>query len=281
MSAANKLPKELQTRLLISLLEFLVMAGASESSIRQSFEKGLKKSRDVRVTRPKRKADGQYQKSGDISAQLLRIWHRDSRYVSSRDLSPKALPLRTGRNSLRSLVDRLDPEVDSMAILRSMRQVGLIRRTKGGRYLPTTNATVIPRLHPWATEHAAKSVIRLVSTVFRNASREADDPPLLERYSYVPDLSPEEGRLFAEFSRAQGQVYLDTVDDWLEQRRVREPRPGRRGAVRGVPAGVHVITYLGEGADGAEEKRQMRELGRSSKSTRTARKATSPPATPA
>lgn len=281
MSATSKLPKELQTRLLQSVLEFLAMAGASESSIRNSFEKGLLWSRSFRGVGPISKSDGLYQKSGDISAQLLRIWHRDSRYVSARDLSPRPLPLSKGRNCLRRLVERLDPDVDPMEILRNLKQVGLIRRNKDGRYLPTASATVIPRLHPWATEHAAKSVIRLVSTVFRNASREADDPPLLERYSYVPDLPPEERKVFAEFSRSQGQAYLDTIDDWLEQRRAQKMRSGRRKPRRGVPAGVHVITYLGDSPVGGQVPGQPTRLRKLSGEKKAPRRATSPPATPA
>ena len=166
-----------------------------------------------------------------------------------------------------------------------MEHAGLIRQTKGGRYVPTASATVIPRFHPWAMEHAAKSVIRLVSTVFRNANREAGDPPLLERYSYVPDLSPEEGRRFAEFSRAQGQVYLDTIDDWLEQRRVQKLDPRRRRAARGVPAGVHVITYLGEqsvGSASADKAQGACRVPSPKKATKKVlRKSTSPPSMPA
>lgn len=281
MSASAKLPKELQTRLLVSVLEFLAMAGAPESSIRDSIEKGLARSRTFRNLAPKSKTDGLYQKSGDVSAQLLRIWHRDSRYVSSSSLSPRPLPLSKGRNSLRLLVEKIDPEVNSMEVLRNMRQVGLIQRIKDGRYLPTASATVIPRLHPWATEHAAKSVIRLVSTVFRNASREVDDPPLLERYSYVPDLSPEEGKAFAEFSRSQGQVYLDTIDDWLEQRRAKRSSSIRGQANRGVPAGVHVITYLGDRSDTSAVRSKLRKSRGSSSPRRLEGRATSPPATPA
>jgi hypothetical protein len=285
MNATGRLPKELQTRVLASVLEFLVGAGASEASIRKSFESGLARSRKVRVAGRKKKTDGQYRKSGDVSAQLLRIWHRDVRLVSSRSLGPRSLSLQGGKNSLCKLVEKIDPDADAMLILRRMEHAGLIRQTKGGRYLPTANATVIPRLHPWVMEHAAKSVIRLVSTVFRNANREAGDPPLLERYSYVPDLSPEEGRQFAEFSRAQGQVYLDTIDDWLEQRRVPRVDARRRRAARGVPAGVHVITYLGEQSVSAvytdKAVGECRAPGPKRATKKAQKKATSSPSMPA
>jgi hypothetical protein len=178
------------------------------------------------------------------------------------------------------LIGSLDPSADASEVLRNMKMVGLIRKTKGGRYLPTASATVIPGLHPWATEHAARSVIRLVSTVFRNANRDGGEAPLLERYSYVPDLNPEEGREFADFSRSQGQAYLDTLDDWLEQRRVRDSGLAPRNRKRGIAAGVHVIAYLGDGA----QVQQGAKRGSSPKaaSTKAVRRSPTPsPSTPA
>jgi hypothetical protein len=280
MKRKSNLPKHLQLRFLSSVLEFLARSGVSESSIRDSFEKGLVRSRSFRNARTS--GDGRYQKSGDISAHLLRLWHRDARYVTGSDSSPRPLLLVKGKNSLRNLIRALDPSADASEVLRNMKMVGLIRKTKGGRYLPTASATVVPGLHPWATEHAARSVIRLVSTVFRNANRDGDDPPLLERYSYVPDLSPEEGREFAEFSRSQGQAYLDTLDDWLEQRRIRDSGVASGNRKRGIAAGVHVIAYL---ADGAEVK-QAAKRDSSTKSRATSakgvRKSPTPsPSTPA
>jgi hypothetical protein len=282
MRSKSNLTKHLQLRFLGSVLEFLARSGVSESSIRDSFDKGLVRSRSFRSAQVSTESDGKYQKSGDVSAHLLRLWHRDARYITRSDSAPRPLLLIKGKNSLRSLIRTLDPSADALEVLRNMKMVGLIRKTKGGRYLPTTNATVIPGLHPWATEHAARSVIRLVSTVFRNANREGNDPALLERYSYVPDLSPEEGRNFADFSRSQGQAYLDTLDDWLEQRRIRETALARRSRGRGIAAGVHVITYLGDGTQVQHRPKRERSTPKSrAPSTKTKRTSTPSPSTPA
>jgi hypothetical protein len=215
MKKNQTMSKLLQLKLLSSVLEFLARVGVPEAAIRDSFERGLIRSRTFRRNRVSSRVDGRYQRSGDVSAQLLRLWHRDSRFIDGKDFNPRPLLLSKGKVSLRALVSKLDPVANPMEVLNEMKAVGLIRRLANGRYVPTASAAVIPQLHPWAVEHATKSVVRLVSTVCRNAAKRSSQPPLLERYSYVPDLNPAEALAFAEFSRSQGQTYLDTLDDWL------------------------------------------------------------------
>lgn len=243
MKLPNKsLPIEVPSRLLGSVVEFMVMAGLSESAIRRSFDSALRR---VRPKDPRSRLTGQTPE-GDVTAHLLRIWHRDERYVDKVELKPKPLYLSRGRTSLRSMLMKLDPAVDVAATIRAMRDNGLIRRTKDGRYLPTARAAVLQTPHPWAVEHAAQSVLRLLATVSRNVSATPGVPPLLERYSYVPDLDPDEAHSFAEFARRQGQVLLDTLDDWLEVRRAKETVVGKAKRRVGIPAGLHLITFVGE-----------------------------------
>ncbi len=157
--------------------------------------------------------------------------------------------LSSGRNSLISLITRLDPSADPHSEVESMRSVGLLRRLPNGKYVPTAESVKIDRLHPLAIEHVAKSLIRLVTTVCRNTDPRRQSIPLIERYAYVPDLSKAEAKAFAEFTRAQGMAYLESVDDWLEQRRVgRLPARSARPSRVGVTAGVHLVAYLGDGA---------------------------------
>lgn len=243
---AAGLPKELQQKLLGSVVEFMTQSGVSEASITQAFRLGLKQSRNQKDGVGVRDGVGRYPSSGDVSAHLLRLWHRDHRFTDNAYAKPRPLYLSKGRYSLRRLLLSLDPQANVASVLKVMRSMGLIRRTKDGRYLPAKNAAVVSGLHPWAMEHAAKSVVRFVTTVLRNANSDSKSPPLLERYSYVPDLNPSEAMAFAEFARSQGQAYLDVLDDWLEQRRVVVSRQSRSASRKGLAAGVHLITYLGD-----------------------------------
>lgn len=251
MGAKKKMSKDLQSKLLASVIEFMTRTGVSEPEIKSAFRKGLIQAHPGRARKKNSSAGGRYPRSGDISAHLLRLWHREDKYVGSSDFKPRPLYLSKGRLSLRNLVIKVDPDADVAQVLRGLKDAGLIRKTANGRYLPTTSAAVIPPLHPWAAEHTAKSVVRLVSTVRRNSSLDSDTPPLLERYSYVPDLDPAEAKAFAEFARSQGQAYLDTLDDWLEQRRARTIASSPKRPI-GIAAGVHLITYLGNDADCGE-----------------------------
>ena len=192
--------------------------------------------------------DCRYVGNGNVSAELLRLWTRDGRYIT-RDAKPRPLSLERGKPNLVSLIASLDDSVDPYSIVGSMRSVGLLRKLPNGKYVPTAESVKIDSLHPLAIEHVAKSLIRLVATVCRNTDPNREAVPLIERYAYVPDLSKAESEAFAEFTRTQGMAYLEAVDDWLEQRRSRRLKTnGRRNAPGGITAGVHLVAYLGDGA---------------------------------
>lgn len=247
MNSKNRMSQPMQLKLLRSVLDLMATAGVSEDAIRGSFEKSLLLTRRIRVDKNAGTVEGRYQAQGDVSALLLRLWFRDARFVDDEGCNPRPLHPSKGKDNLRSLIRDLDRSADATVVLEEMKSARLIRKTASGKYLPTRSAMIIPSLHPWTIEHAVRSVTRLVSTVNRNAGRGSGRLPLLERYSYVPDLDPREGRAFAEFSQAQGQAFLEVLDDWLEQRRIRKGRS--KGRVRaGLPAGVHIIAYLDEEA---------------------------------
>lgn len=245
---AERLPlsRRLQTSFLSSVIEFMVRVGISEREIRASFESGIARASRLRSVDSGIDGEARYRADGDVSAYLLRLWNRDERLVDSVSLAPRPLPLLKGKNSLRSLIASLDPDVDSLKVIKAMKAARLIRRKANGLYVPADDGAIFSSLHPWAIEHTARSVIRLVNTVCRNAGASAGEPRLLERYTYVPDLDPSNMRAFAEFSRMQGLNYLQSVDDWLEQKRVHKRRRVSRSSPKGVAAGVHLITYLGE-----------------------------------
>lgn len=236
------LSSHLRWRLLSTVIEFMNLSGASASEIRDSFEKVL-----AELGRQRRKSSTQPSQCRiggiNLSAELLRLWHRDDRFTDQ-DANPKPLYLNRGANSLRQAVKQIDPEADAEELLHAMKAVGLIRPAHGGRYLPTTEAAIIGELHPIAVEHVAKTVIHLVSTACRNTDPTRRSMPLIERFAHVPDLNPSERKAFAEFTRVQGMAYLESVDDWLQQRRVRRVPTSQGLSKTGVAASVHLVAYL-------------------------------------
>jgi hypothetical protein len=234
----------LMRKLVQSVLDFLLRSGMSPSDVRSILEECQPVEKGGKAMSRTALRDSNRVGNGDVSAEVMRIWHRNSRFLD-REANPRPLQLNRGSNSLVALVRRLDPSGDPISSIKVMRAVGLIRRMPDGRYVPTAESVKIDHLHPLAIEHIAKSVVRLVTTVCRNTDPTRQAMPLIERYAYAPDMSRSEAAAFADFTRNQGMVYLEAVDDWLEQRRIRSKAvsAGRRQR-SSVAAGVHLFAYM-------------------------------------
>jgi hypothetical protein len=225
-----------------AVLEFMSRCGATEEVIRESFEKAVLELRKWKSGGRFKRRTGLSVETQNLPALLLRTWHRDARYIDQ-EARPLPLPLTRGRNNLSSAIKCIDPSADSLEILRSMKAVGLIRRTSKGRYIPTSEAAIVDQLHPLLIEHVTKLVSRLISTITRNTGR--DSMSLIDRHAYTANLNPVDQTAFADFTRSQGIAYLESIDDWLAQRQVRQRRISGVSKPRGVAAGVYLFAYLG------------------------------------
>ncbi len=255
MKKITVLSMQLHFQMLASVLEFMGRSGVAESLIRDAVDKGIARFQNLKKGAAQSSHDDIRMGSENVSAQLLRIWHRDGRYID-RDAKPRPLFLFKGRNSLRAAVKKLDRSADATKILREMRSVGLIRKTSAGKYLPTSESAIVGRLHPLAVEHVAKLVIRLVSTVGRNLDPTGSALPLIERHAYAPNLNVADSSAFAEFTRVQGMAYLKSVDDWLEHHKVGEISSDSGVSAAAVAASVHLFAYLGDDPTEPSRKRQ-------------------------
>lgn len=244
MSEQDALPVHLRLKMFGAVLEFMRESGVSEAAIRASFEQGLAQL-GGRTARGKGFWRDEQHGNINLSGELLRLWHRDSRYIN-RDAKPRPLHMSKGKANLMSALKSLDPSADARKILKSMKAVGLIRKARDGKYLPTSESAIVDELHPLLVEHVARSVIRLVSTICRNTDPGGKSLPLIERQTAVSDLDPNERQAFADFTRIHGMAYLESVDDWLQQRRLRRAPASRRNKQAGVAASVHLVAYLGD-----------------------------------
>jgi hypothetical protein len=270
-------------KLVQSVLGFLMKSGMSASEVRSILSDCLSQDGLATPTAKPNPPDSSRVGNGNVSAEVMRIWHRDRRFLD-REANPRPLQLNRGSNCLVALVRKLDPTGDAMHSIGVMRSVGLIRRRADGRYMPTAESVKIDHLHPLAIEHIAKSVVRLVTTVCRNTDPGRRAIPLIERYAYAPDMSRKEAIAFAEFTRNQGMAYLEAVDDWLEQRRVRSSAPSRRGKKRAsVAAGVHLFAYIDDHGAAVSRRTTLANGGGAAISSRqdAGKRATSSRAAPA
>ena len=247
MNDTSVLPEHLRLKLIGAVLQIMGCCGVTEAAIRDSFEQAMYTQKGTSPTTANQAMDSLYIRSQNLPAQLLRVWHRDDKFIDH-EARPRPLPLTRGRDNLHSVIKRIDPSADATSILRSMRAVGLIRRTSAGKYLPTSESAIIDQLHPLLLEHVTKLINRLVTTVYRNAAPTGKTLSLIERHAYVSDLSSEERVAFAEFTRSHGMAYLESIDDWLQRKRTnkRTAKRSKKPKTGGVAAGVYLFAYLGD-----------------------------------
>lgn len=259
---------DLMRGLMWTVITFMVRTGMSEASIRNVFLHCVSRIRRGSKKVPvANKADVAYG-CDTIAGAVLRAWHRFPKYL---DTAARPICLREDgpEPNLVSLVLSQDKNTDPKAVIRSMLNAGLLKKRAPRSYLPAKDSATVESLDPLAIDHIAKTVMRLVETASQNISKSRDKLQLIERYAHVPDLTKTEARAFAVFSRQQGQACLDSIEDWLESRQVKQ---SSRTVVagRGINAGVHIFAYLGSSAS-ARKKAVQSGLRRRATPSREAR----------
>lgn len=175
-----------------------------------------------------------------LAGLVLDAWHRDKRYLSA-DASPQAVRLLGAPPSVEALIRAQGVSRHARRVAQNMRKLRLLSPISRRRYLPVSDAAVISARNPLVMQHAALALETLLATVGNNVSADRL-APLIERVAEVPDLPTKYITEFQKFTQSQGKVFLSTVNDWLEARRMKQR--GSKKTKRTVRAGVHTYAYV-------------------------------------
>ena len=245
MKDSSRVPAELMSNLLLSVLVFMEKTGMPPLEIEQTFRQCTRLMKSGTTKKGDPNLPSMAIGCDTVAGAVLRAWHREPTFL---DDNAEPIPLfpRKGKVNLFSLVRSQDDSVDVGSLVREMHRTGLIKKDVSGRYHPITNAATIGQMHPLAIDHVAKTVMRLVESVNRNMQSSVAKTSLIERYAHVPDLSAKEAKAFADFTRQQGAACLEAIEDWLESRRNKYSRNTTvRRQSPGLSAGVHIFAHIG------------------------------------
>jgi hypothetical protein len=183
---------------------------------------------------------------------ILRAWHLDARYLSSKG---KPRPLRVeGRAGIRQLVATALPRRSFSRAFATLVENGLLKRQKGGYWVPIGSHARIPKPTAELLSHFGHGIIRLANTVSKNVSCASRDALLFERCSKVDALPKTDRAAFRSFVEEQATAFITTIDDWLEKR-----ASGNRGSsASACTAGVHAFAFIEE--PGTRHHRQSKAL---------------------
>ena len=212
------------------LLQSGVRRAAISTMIDRSLEAATAKARDFR----------QYT-GGELATLglVLDAWHRDRRYLTKKG-KPRAVPLLGKPPSIQALIRSQGRELDAADLACRMKSLQLIERCSRNRFQPASETALVSTFGPAVLQYVARCLASLLETVEHNLSCGTTIAPLVERTAEVPTLPVAELESFRRFSKAQGSVFIRTINDWLETRRVRTPTD----ATDGVRAGVHLYAYM-------------------------------------
>lgn len=229
-------PPDFAEPLLDALVDFLLSSGLSKRQISRVLEMRLRKADSSRKSQHLQGLDRA--KSSAVGA-VFHIWFREPAWISNLG-KPKPLRLLGPRNSVQALLQKEMPKGLAERTARELVGLKLVRKTGNGRYLPAGLHGVFRENHPYLQEHVALSIVRFLHTARENLSSGRTSPPMFERFAHVAAIPADTLNEFRDFANQQGEAIIDTINDWLEARRVRSA--DARG-IRTVQAGLHVFAF--------------------------------------
>ncbi len=196
---------------------------------------------------------------------LVYSWHRRPPYIDAAG-RPRPLSLDGPRPSLMSLVaDHVD-SAETPELLSALRKQGLIRRSRDGFFRPTATVAQLRANGPEVASYVTDTIARLLDTVLGNIRSGSSQAPLLERAAVVRDLPAHLEAEFVEFATEQGEIFVETINEWLESRRVASAKPDRRKR-QPITAGVQVFSFISRPNPSPRPRRAARAAGSSRRSS--------------
>jgi hypothetical protein len=176
-------------------------------------------------------------------AGVMHDWWREPDFLGP-DGNPKTLPVQGPGVTLSSLVARRIPTAMVPAAIDWMEKAGMFTRPEEGLAKASKRQVIMPpgSPGPLMSERGLTLAANALGTAAHNYNLDAKLPVFADRNSFVSRLSLKHFRQFRELVQLHGGIFLETIDNWLEDHQVKKP------GEPGIEAGVHFYMYAGRRA---------------------------------
>jgi len=173
--------------------------------------------------------------------QVLDGWFHDPDFRSASG-EPRQLKVSEGEDSFAALVRRYTPGIPHVAMIKELRGVGAIEELPDGR-LRALKRNYIPRELTDNQIRLWGSVLEDVGTTLEhNLMRKPSERPRFERRALSLTVDRKALPDFEAFLAAEGQAFLERMDDWINAHQV-DSSAGEQGV--GIRLGVGVYHIQG------------------------------------
>jgi len=175
--------------------------------------------------------------------QVLDGWFHDPNFQTSSG-QPRDLQVSEGEDSFAALVRRYVPGIPHVAMIKELRAVGAVEELPDGR-LRMLKRNYIPRELTDNQIRLWGSVLEDVGTTLQhNLMRKESERPRFERRALSLTVERRALAEFEAFLAAEGQAFLERIDDWLAAHQVADP--GEETSPTTLRLGVGVYQILSD-----------------------------------
>lgn len=146
---------------------------------------------------------------------LLSAWHLDPDFLDASG-NPAALAESGEQRSVAALFKRYAGDLPHGALLKEMRQLGLIDLVDG-RYRVKARNYVRNPADPDILRQAGQALHDHGTTLTHNLDTERREPARFERMASTPRLEKKHVEAFQDFVADKGQAFLEEADAWLAE----------------------------------------------------------------
>jgi hypothetical protein len=146
--------------------------------------------------------------------EVIARWHAESEFLDSKG-NPLALPFKSGRRSLASLIKRVLPHEDPGAVVDSLIQLRGIRRA-GNLYFPTDRQLRFTEQN--ARLYGLQALRGMLRTIEYNVTRATPSSTIQERVAVSPDFPVHALEAFHRWLRGHAKEWLWKAHGYMGRR---------------------------------------------------------------
>lgn len=148
---------------------------------------------------------------------VLAKWFTSPEYIGPKG-SPKWLPFETkkGRESFSDLVREVGGDVPPGAMLKELVRAECVKEVKPGVWKALKRQYSPTGVDFFQVQRFGEGLHDLAQTIVTNMAHENPDPRLFEFRAWSDRIHPKDVRALRSTVAAQGNTYLESIDDWLE-----------------------------------------------------------------
>jgi len=164
---------------------------------------------------------------GSRISQVLTGWHTDPDFCAK-----VGEPNTLAQDRLEALLKRFGGDLPHGAIIKELKELGLIQESADGSFRATARHYTRTKLDPDIVRQMGVALHDHAATLAHNVDRERDEAARFERVAVVENLQPRYVKNFAGLIEERGQAFLEEMDAWLSSHAAKESGNASSGGVR-------------------------------------------------